>query len=217
MRTPDGQNKELIQSALQLLKDPEEAVWRIEVRPESVAMVDYDKMRQERGEFIQSVSTFMQSAAPLVQMDPNATPTLIELLKWAVAGFKGSREIEGTLDRAIEAMQKAQEQEQQQDEGPSEAELEMQRSQQEHQQDMELQATKHQQSMDEMQAKHQADMKEAQVEFQMELKKIQAEMLAAIQEEIAQGQAAMVQDDRETANTMKIDDNKPRPGGDNGA
>ncbi len=217
MRTPDGKDQKLISSAMELLKNPEEAAWRIEVRPESVAMVDYDKMRQERGEFIQSVSTFMQSAAPLVQMDPAATPTLIELLKWAVAGFKGSREIEGTLDRAIEAMQKAQEQEQQQDEGPSEAELEMQRSQQEHQQDMELQATKHQQSMDELQAKHQADMKEARTEFQLEMKKIQAEMLAAIQEEIAQGQAAMVQDDRETANTMKIDDNKPRPGGDNGA
>jgi hypothetical protein len=166
-------------------------------------MVDYDKMRQERGEFIQSVSTFMQSAAPLVQMDPNATPTLIELLKWAVAGFKGSREIEGTLDRAIEAMKKAQQAEQE-EEGPSEAELEAQRSQQEHQQDMELQATKHQQSMQELQAKHAADMKEAQVEFQMEMKKIQAEMLAAIQEEIAQGQAAMVQDDRETDNTIKI-------------
>lgn len=217
LRTPDGQNKELVQSAIALLKEPEEAAWRIEVRPESVAMVDYDKMRQERGEFIQSVSTFMQSAAPLVQMDPNATPTLIELLKWAVAGFKGSREIEGTLDRAIEAMQKAQQQEQKEEEGPSEAELEMQRSQQEHQQDMELQTAKHQQSMQELQAKHQADMKEAQTEFRMEMKKIQAEMLAAIQEEIAQSQAAMVQDDRETKNTMKIDDNKPRPGGDNGA
>ena len=216
MRTADGKDKELIQSALKLLKDPEEAVWRIEVRPESVAMVDYDKMRQERGEFIQSVSTFMQAAAPLVQMDPNATPTLIELLKWAVAGFKGSREIEGTLDRAIESMQKAQ-QAQQEEEGPSEAELEMQRSQQEHQQDMELQTTKHQQSMEELQAKHQADMKEARTEFQMEMKKIQAEMLAAIQEEIAQGQAAMVQDNLETRNTMKIDDNKPRPGGDNGS
>lgn len=206
MRTADGQDQKLIQSAIQLLKDPEEAVWRIEVRPESVAMVDYDKMRQERGEFIQSVSTFMQSAAPLVQMDPNATPTLIELLKWAVAGFKGSREIEGTLDRAIEAMKKAQEAEaaQEKEDEPSEAELEAQRSQQEHQQDMELQATKHQQSMQELQAKHAADMKEAQVEFQMEMKKIQAEMLAAIQEEIAQGQAAMVQDDRETANTLKV-------------
>lgn len=219
MRTADGKDQKLISSAMELLKSPEEAAWRIEVRPESVAMVDYDKMRQERGEFITSVSTFMQSAAPLVEMDPNATPTLIELLKWAVAGFKGSREIEGTLDRAIEAMQKAQEQEQQEDEGPSEAELEMQRSAQEHQQDMELQATKHQQSMQELQAKHQADMKELQAEFQTEMKKIQAEMLAAIQEEIAQGQAAMVQDDHETENTLKIKKTPqaPTPGAGNGA
>jgi len=219
-RTPDGQDQELVQSAMALLKEPEEAAWRIEVRPESVAMVDYDKMRQERGEFITSVSTFMQSAAPLVQMDPNATPTLVELLKWAVAGFKGSREIEGTLDRAIEAMQKAQEQEQAQpDDEPSEAELEMQRSQQEHQQDMELQASKHQQSMQELQAKHQADMREAQAEFRQEMKKIQAEMLAAIQEEIAQSQAAMVQDDRETENTLKIKKTPqaPTPGSSNGA
>jgi len=217
MRTPDGKDKELLNSAMELLKEPEEAAWRIEVRPESVAMVDYDKMRQERGEFITSVSTFMQSAAPLVELDPNATPTLIELLKWAVSGFKGSREIEGTLDRAIDSMQKAAQEQQGQDEGPSEAELEMQRSQQEHQQDMELQATKHQQAMQELQAKHQTDMKELQAEFQAEMKKIQAQMMAAIQEEIAQSQAAMTQDDLETKNKMKVDDNKPRPGGDNGA
>jgi len=212
MRTPDGKDKKLIDAAMELLKDPEEAAWRIEVRPESVAMVDYDKMRQERGEFITSVSTFMQSAAPLAEFSPEAVPTMVELLKWAVAGFKGSREIEGVLDRAIEEMMK-QAQQPQEEEGPSEAELAAELSKQEHAQDMELEQTKAQNKLQELQAKHESDMKELMEEFRNTMKTIQAEMLAAIQEEIAQGQAAMVQDDSQTANKIKV---KKTPGAGNG-
>ena len=203
MRTPDGQNQELVMQALALIKQPEEAAWRIEVRPETVAMVDYDKMRGERGEFITGVATFLQSAAPLAELAPNSVPTLIEMLKWAVAGFKGSQDIEGILDRAIDEMMKEQKQPGQ-DEEPSEAELAMQASAQEHKQDMELQAKKAQDKLAELQAKMGADMQEMQVEFKQALKLIQAEMMAAIQEEVAQGEAAMVQDDHETKNALTL-------------
>lgn len=190
--------------ALALIKQPEEAAWRIEVRPETVAMVDYDKMRGERGEFITGVATFLQSAAPLAELAPNAVPTLIEMLKWAVAGFKGSQNIEGVLDRAIEQMMKDQQQQGGKQEEPSEQEKDGQLSAQEHKQDMELEGAKAQNKMAELQAKMQADMQEMQAEFQNALKVIRAEMMAAIQEEVAQGQAAMTQDDHETANQLKL-------------
>lgn len=214
-RTADGQNKQLIDSAIQLLKEPEEAAWRIEIRPETIAMVDYDKMRAERSEFIGSVATFMQSAAPLAELAPDSMPTLITMLKWAVAGFKGSQEIEGVLDRAIEEMMKAAqaEKENPQPEEPSEAELEMQRSAQEHKQDLELEQIKHQTSMKELIAKHETDIKELQLEFQNQLKVIKAEMMAAVQTEIAQSEAAIVQDDSSTENKIKV---KKTPGAPNG-
>jgi hypothetical protein len=206
-RTADGKKPELIKEAVGLIKEPAEAVWRIEIRPESVAMVDYDKMRRERGEFIQSVSTFMQSAAPLVQLDPTATPTLIAMLKWAVAGFKGSREIEGVLDEAIENMQKAAEEAKNappEEEPPSPEEVKAAAEQAKAQATAELEAQKHQNAMELENSKFQANTKEILAELKSQLKVIQAEMMAAIQGEVAQSEAAMVEDDHSTENKIKV-------------
>lgn len=211
MRTPDGQNQELVQQAIALLKEPEEAAWRIEIRPESIAMVDYDKMRLERSEFIGSVATFMQSAAPLAELAPDSMPTLVTLLKWAVAGFKGSQEVEGVLDRAIEEMQEAAKQPQ--EEGPSEQELDMQASAQEHEQDMELEQTKHQQELEKITTKARADIEELRREFENQIKVIRAELAAAIEGEDAQADAAIRQDDHSTQNKIKV---KKTPGASNG-
>ncbi len=207
MRTADGKNKELIQSAIQLIKEPVDAAWRIEIRPETVAMVDYDRMRKERGEFIQSVATFMQSAAPMVELAPDSTPTLIAMLKWAVAGFKGSREIEGVLDEAIQQMQKAAEEAKKQppeEEPPSPEEIKAEAEVKKAQATAELEQQKHQNNMELENAKFQADTQEILAELKSQLKVIQAEMMAAIQGEVAQSEAAMVEDDHSTKNKIKV-------------
>jgi hypothetical protein len=206
-RTADGKKPELVEAAVKLIKEPEEAAWRIEIRPESVAMVDYDKMRKERGEFIQSVSTFIQSAMPMVQLDPAATPTLIAMLKWAVAGFKGSREIEGVLDDAIESMQKAAEEAKNappEEEPPSPEEVKAAAEQKKAENTAALEDKKHQNNMELENAKFQANTKEVLAELKSQLKVIQAEMMAAIQGEVAQSEAAMVQDDHSTENKIKV-------------
>jgi hypothetical protein len=104
MFTADG---ELVGPAIELIKNRVDLIWRIQVKPESVAMVDYAQLKEERTGYITALATFMQSAAPLVEMDPNATPILLEMLKWGLAGFKGSNEVEGVLDQAIKNIQSA--------------------------------------------------------------------------------------------------------------
>ena len=207
LHTADGKRKELVEAAIKLIKEPVDAAWRIEIRPETVAMVDYDRMRQERGEFIQSVATFMQSATPLVELSPEATPTLIAMLKWAVAGFKGSREIEGVLDEAIEQMQKAAEEAKNappEEEPPSPEEIKAQAEQAKAQATAELEEQKHKNNMELEMAKFQADTQEILAELKSQLKVIQAEMMAAIQGEVAQSEAAMVEDDHSTKNKIKV-------------
>ena len=213
--TEDGQNEQLLASAIALIKKPEEGAYRIEVRPESVAMVDYDKQRMERSEFIGSVATFMQAAAPLAQIDPESTPTMISLLKWAVAGFKGSQEVEGVLDRAIESLQAAAQQPQQPEgeQEPSEAELDMQAAQQKHENTMTELQTKHENTLALESEKFQTAVKEMQAELQKELKIIRAETIAAIKHEAAQSEAAMVQDDSATQNKIRV---KRTPGANGG-
>lgn len=99
-------DQQVVMQAVMLVKEWDKAALRVTIRPESVAMVDYADLKAERTEYINALAIFLQSAAPLVEMEPGSTPMLLELLKWGLAGFKGSQEIEGVLDRAIAEMQK---------------------------------------------------------------------------------------------------------------
>ena len=71
-------DQELLEPALQLLKSPDMAHLRVEIKPESVAMIDFAAIKQERTEYINALSMFMQSAAPLMEQDPNAHPVLLQ-------------------------------------------------------------------------------------------------------------------------------------------
>lgn len=196
--------------AVQLIQQPDMAMWRIKIEPESLAMLDYQALKKDRLEFVQGLAQFLQAAMPLAEMDPGAVPPLLEILKWTMSGFKGSNEIEGVLDKAIEGILKSQQQSQGQNKEPSPEELKMQAQAQKHQQSMELESLKHQNNMQQEMQKFQNSIKELQAEMQKEMKVIMAEMRAAIQEEIAQSQAAIAQDDHETENAKKLESHKAR-------
>jgi len=206
MMTADAEHAE---QAIALIKKPVDAAWKIKIEPETLAMMDYARLKKERADFIQGLAQFLQAAMPLAELDPNAIGPLLIMLKWSMAGFKGSSEIEGVLDKAIDQMQKAGDQSK--DKEPSPEELKAKADQAKHKNDMELQQTKHQNAMEAIQAKASMDVEELRAELQKDLEILRAETEAAIKEEIAQAQAAMMQDDHETKNTIKIDDNKPRP------
>jgi hypothetical protein len=96
-----------VEAAIELIKTPEDARLRIDIRPESVAMIDYQSLKGERTEYMNAVSTYMQSAGVIIEADPSAKPFVLQLLQWGLAGFKGSSEIEGVIDKAIEASMEA--------------------------------------------------------------------------------------------------------------
>jgi hypothetical protein len=89
--------------AIAFMKRDDSIQFRVRVQPETMAMADYAQMKQDRTEFLEAISHYMQSASPLMQADKNATPIILQLLKWGLAGFKGAQEIQGVLDQAIKA------------------------------------------------------------------------------------------------------------------
>jgi hypothetical protein len=99
--TPDI---DVAQQAIQMLRT-EGVRFRLEVKPESISLTDYAALRQEKTEFIQSLTMFIQAMAPLQQAMPGSMPYALEMLKWTMAGFKGGTTIEGVLDKAIAAAQ----------------------------------------------------------------------------------------------------------------
>jgi hypothetical protein len=101
-KTPDAP---LAEQAVELLRDKRMAIYSLAVDPDTMAMVDYAAEQQARTQCITAVATFLQSAWPLAQAKPEATPFLMQILQWLLAGFKAGKQIEGVLDQAITAMQ----------------------------------------------------------------------------------------------------------------
>ena len=198
---------ELVAAAIELIKNPAKARLQIVIRPESIAMVDYSEMKQERTEYMNSISTFMQSASPLMESDPAAKPLLMELLQWGLAGFKGSSEIEGVLDRAIAASAEAEKAKEGQPPEPSEAQMEAQAAQQ-------MEQMKQQGAMQAIQAKTESTIairdadKQADIEtefqrHQMKMAQIQGDLEANVTETQVKLQADLLLEQAQAASNIQ--------------
>lgn len=166
------------QQAIMLLKQWDLFPIRVSVLSESMAMVDYTRLRAERTDFLMGVSQFMQSAGPLLQEYPEAASSLLEMLKWFMMGFKGADSIEGVLDQAIAGALKSQGSKA--DKPDPQAEREKMKADAE---------------MAKIQAKTQADMQLIQAKMLAQLKIIEAKSQAdGVKEEI---QAAFASLERE--------------------
>lgn len=195
--------QEQIDAAVALIKDPSKSRWRITVRPETLAIADYAQLKSDRMEFIMGLAQFLQSAAPVLEIEPGAMPTLMKLLKWGLAGFRGSSEVEGILDREIAKLEKQPPQQKPDPEAKkAEAEMqkmqaEMQMSREEHQAQMSLQQQKGQLEITQMQQKFVLEMKKMQLEmqqmmmeFQMKMKELNMELKFKVQEKQVEAAAS---------------------------
>jgi len=160
-------------AAIQGLKD-DFPNYRIEVKADEIAMVDFAKMKQERSEFLEALSTLMRDALPLAQMFPMTVPILLETIKWALAGFRGSSSIEGVFDKALQQAQQF-------------ASENMQGGQQQQPPDPRMQAE--QMKAQNNQAKMQMDMQRMERKAQLDQQKNAADVEAEMQRQAIQTQA----------------------------
>lgn len=171
LRTDDAM---MAQQAIALLQSEEGFEWRITVTADQLAQADYMMQKQERTELLTAIGQYISQIRDVVIQAPQFTPMFVTMLKWAIAGFHGAREIEGLLDRELDAMMKQQQQPQPQKPDPQaqklqmdmqKTQLDMQVKQQAAQLDaqsklLDLQATKakHQQDLQYSAAKQQLDI-----------------------------------------------------------
>jgi hypothetical protein len=159
-------DKDKIGPAIELMKSPD-IKWRVDIRPESIAMIDYAQLKQERTEYLTAIATYLQSATSMAKEVPESLPLLLEFMKFGMVGFKGSNYMEGILDQAIDMAKKA----------PPKQDTQGQEQQAMLQMQMQGELQK-------IQAKSQADLQSINAKSQAELAKIQMDMqsdLASLQ------------------------------------
>ena len=168
-------NDEYVVPAMEILTSEEGFEWRVEVNADTLAQADYAMEKQDRIEITSAISKFMGQMVPLLQQAPGSAPLLLQMMKWTLSGFKGAKEIEGTIDKEIDKLSRAAMQPQQK---PDPAAAKMQMEQQKMQQEAQMEAAR-------MQAEQQMKQQEAQQKAQMDAMKAQADL------QIAQQQAMM--------------------------
>jgi len=102
MMSPDAEHA---QQAVEFLKTGGLEGYRIKIEPESMAAIDWAREQEERSAAIQGLGVFMQSVAGLIEAEKSALPFILEIMKWYLGGFSKGRDIEGVMDKAIQAAQ----------------------------------------------------------------------------------------------------------------
>jgi len=159
-------NDEYVAPAMQMLATDEGFEWRIQVTADSIAQADYQLEKKDRIEFMTSVTGFLESAGQIVAAEPQMAPLFMSMLKWSMAGFRNASEIEGMIDKELDAiMQKAKEPQPPPPPSPEEqkAKLEMETAQQKAQ-------------LDTQKAQQDMALKEKLGEMQIQMKQMELQM-----------------------------------------
>ncbi len=161
-----------------LLKDDAARSFRIDIETDSTIKTDQEAEKAARIEFLTAASQFIASAQQ-VQI-PEMQPVLMEMLMFGVRGFKVGRELESTLNIAIDKIKKASEQPQQPVEDPSIAIAAQQEQAKSQFEQMKLQAEMQKQQDEnmrfqaELEQKSQSEALERELKLQMKQMDIQA-------------------------------------------
>lgn len=183
------EDQQLVPQAVALLKAPEEVLcWRVEIASDAMAIIDYNQQKTERTEFLTAVATFLQSASTVGQGSPQLIPLMLQLLKFGVAGFRVSREIEGIFDRYMKEFEEQIEAQKNAPPQPDPEQQKMQMEMQMKQADAQLKAQGQQADLAMKQQEQQADLQMQAQEHQMKLAQMAQEFqlkLDQMQQEFA--------------------------------
>ena len=160
----------LADQAIAMLQSEEGFEWRILVTADQLAQADYAMVKQERTELLMAVGQYMSQIREVAMAAPGMITLFVTMLKWAVAGFRGAREIEGLIDRELDSMLK-QQQQPPQPQGPSPEEQAAQMDMQSKQADMQMKQASFQMDMAAKQMDLQANQRKHQQDLQYQAQK----------------------------------------------
>ena len=176
MNTPDGQDPQRLQAALEMLSNSTIRDFHIAVEADSLAQIDEQAEKQGAQEAIQAIGLFLREAIPMITQAPETLPMASEMLLFLVRRFRAGRGLESAVERAMKALQDKADQAKQQPASPPPEMLQMQAEQQAEQMRMQAQAQSEQMKM---QADAQLAQAQAQLDMQMQQAKAQADMQLA--------------------------------------
>jgi hypothetical protein len=103
-------DQQLVPQAIELLKNNPMRTFRVEIATDSMLYADEAQEKQDRVEFLQAASSFLERGAKVAQQAPDLVPILMDMLKFGVTGFRVGRTLEGEFDSFADAQKEKQRQ-----------------------------------------------------------------------------------------------------------
>ena len=186
MNTPEGQDPQLLQAAIQMLSNSTIRDFHIQVEADSLAQIDEQAEKQNAQEAVSAIGGFLQASLPMMQGAPEMLPMMSEMLLFLVRRYRAGRGLEGAIEKSMKALEDKAKQMQQQP-PPNPEMMKLQAEQQAEQMRMQAQAQTEQMKV---QAQGQIEQTKAQLEMQMQQAEQQATLqLEQMKEQFAQAMA----------------------------
>lgn len=185
--------------AVEMLKSGATRNYRIDIETDSTIAPDEQGEKQKRLEFLGAVGDFFMNALPMIQQAPALAPVIGQMLMFGVRAFRTGKELEGSLEQAMQALQQQVMQPQQQQPDPKM--IEMQSKQQIEQAKLQMQAQKQQAETQIASERvyNERALKEMQIagELQLKRERAQAELELKAQMEFSRNAARNAQINRQ--------------------
>lgn len=152
-----------------LLRDKALVQFRIDIETDSTVSANAQQERQDRIQFIQSATQFIEVAGQIINSQPVMAPLMGQMLLFGVRGFPVARELEEEIEKTINLFEQQVQQKASQPPQPTP-------EQQKAQADIQIANTKAQNDMAIDRQKAQADMQIKQVEIAAKTHAAQADM-----------------------------------------
>jgi len=155
----------LVPQAIAMLKDNPMRTFRIEVATDSMLYQDEQREKEDRVAFLGAVGTYLEKAVQAAQnMPAEATPLIMDLLKFGVTGYRVGRVLEGEFDNVADAIKEQSKQPKQPKPDPEMMKIQMEAQARQAELQNETQMREHEIQLEaqKQEAQAQNDMKERQ-------------------------------------------------------
>lgn len=97
-------SREVFEAAVELLRSDTVRGFRIDVETDTMVFEDQQAEKQARVEFVQAVSAFLKEAVPASIQFPAIAPILMDLMLFAIRGFRAGSDLEAMFEEAADAV-----------------------------------------------------------------------------------------------------------------
>jgi hypothetical protein len=164
-----------IAAAIQLLRDEKLRGFRVDIEVDSTVFADAAQEKQDRIEFIESTTKYLQTAMALSAQMPEITPLLGKLLQFGVRGFRVGRDLESAIEDFCDEAEEMAKKKAAAPPPPNPEQVKAQAAMATAQSDLQQAQIKSKGDLQQTQMKAQADAQQGQAEVQRQQVEAQAE------------------------------------------